>query len=101
MADLQDVRAEIAGHLDAIKPLFIEGAKVTLLVRNPSFPDGSADVLMSDDDPAAVVTAIGNLIETGTKVDPDPEDGRACTDCDGETLNCESCKGSGSVGGRP
>lgn len=40
---------EIADHLDAIRRLFKEPVKVTLIVRNPAHPSGSRDVFLSSD----------------------------------------------------
>lgn len=36
-------------HADEIKELFVDGAKITILVRQPSYPDGSRDFVLTDD----------------------------------------------------
>lgn len=43
-----DIADEIAAHLEAIQALFT-AVKVTLIVRDPTHPDGSRDLVMTDD----------------------------------------------------
>lgn len=45
---LQEVRADVAGHMDEIKRYFKPGAKVTVMVRFPGHP--TRDFMMTDDD---------------------------------------------------
>jgi hypothetical protein len=63
-AVLDNLHAEIAEHLDSIKSMFKDGAKVTLIVRNPNIKD--ADVLVTDDAPKEIVAALRRL----SKMDP-------------------------------
>jgi hypothetical protein len=60
---LQHVRAEIADHLAEIATLFrsTAGVKLTLLARTPSHPDGSRDLVVSDDDLTAASDALLRL----------------------------------------
>lgn len=51
------IRAAIADHCLAIEDLFVPGAKVTVLVRNPSVP-GDADVLVTSDTDVEIVAAL-------------------------------------------
>lgn len=39
----------LASHLAEISKLFVSGMKLTILVRNPERPDGSQDVMLTDD----------------------------------------------------
>jgi len=47
---LQRLRERISGPLGDIQDMFTPGSRVTLLVRRPGFPDGSQDVIMTDED---------------------------------------------------
>jgi hypothetical protein len=58
-AVLDRLHADIGEHLDAIKSMFKPGAKITLIVRNPSLKDG--DVLLTDDDTREAVAALKRL----------------------------------------
>lgn len=49
---LDELRDEVAGHMDEIVALFKPGVKITVVVRTPGFPD--RDMLMTDDDLAEV-----------------------------------------------
>lgn len=50
---------EICGdHLDQVRKCFKEPVKLTIFVRNPAWPNGARDVLVSDDDPQQVAVAI-------------------------------------------
>jgi hypothetical protein len=44
-----DVSEKISDHMFAIQTLFKPGMKITLLIRAPDHPDGSRDLLMTDD----------------------------------------------------
>jgi len=55
---LEQVREEISDHLDAVKRLFKPGVRVTILVRTPDFPDGSRDLVLTDDDLDAALSAL-------------------------------------------
>jgi hypothetical protein len=48
----------IGAHLTDIASLFKGDVKLTLVARAPEHPDGSRDVVVTDDDLAAVVGAI-------------------------------------------
>lgn len=59
---LDEVKGEIAWHLDEIKRLFVPGVKLTILVRNPHIaPIGEADVFLTSDDIDLAVEAIRRL----------------------------------------
>jgi hypothetical protein len=55
---LEHARDEISDHMDAIVALFKPGVKITVLVRTPSHPDGSRDLLMTSDTIGAIVKAL-------------------------------------------
>jgi hypothetical protein len=55
------LRSDIANHCTAIEDLFVAGAKVTVLVRNPAVP-GDADVLVTNDTDDEILTAIQRRI---------------------------------------
>lgn len=55
-------RDEIASHMDAIVALFKPGVKITVLVRTPSHPDGSRDMVMTDD---IIDEAVAALLRRG------------------------------------
>lgn len=46
---LAEASRAIAAHMDAIVALFKPGVKITVVVRTPSHPDGSRDLVMTDD----------------------------------------------------
>jgi len=48
MTDLEYTKLEASGHLDDIAKLFIQSAKLTLIVRIPDNDD--ADFLLTNDD---------------------------------------------------
>lgn len=56
---LEQVHSEMQWHADQIERMFRSGAKVTIIVRNPSIED--ADTLVTKDDIDAVVDAIRSL----------------------------------------
>lgn len=60
---LADLQNEIASRLVEISNLFKGHPKTTCLVRFPDFPDGSRDVLVTDDDLDGVIAGI--LIRKG------------------------------------
>ena len=55
---LTRVGDRIAGHLNEIKRLFKPGVKVTVLVRTLSHPDGTRDLVMTDDTIADAIKAL-------------------------------------------
>jgi len=57
-ADLSDVQAEVAYHLDRIGRLF-KAPKLTIVIRSPQLEDG--DIILTDDDLPQVVAAIERL----------------------------------------
>jgi hypothetical protein len=59
MTRLEEVQAEVAGHMDSILKNFKQPAEITVLVRQPDFPDGSRDFMMTDDDLDEAIKAIG------------------------------------------
>ena len=73
MKKLRDVGVEVSYHLDQIMKCFKDGAKVTLLVRQPSQPDGSQDFMMGDDDLGEAIRAIElrRVDPKGIVVEPD------------------------------
>lgn len=46
---VQSAGEKVADHMDAIAALFKPGAKITVLVRAPGFPDGSRDFVQTND----------------------------------------------------
>ena len=56
---LTNLHAEIANHAGEIASFFKHGAKVTILVRNPSVED--ADVLVTDDVIDSAIAALEKL----------------------------------------
>jgi hypothetical protein len=55
---LDETRAVIADCMDDIMKCFKPGMKITVLVRAVGYPDGSRDLLMTDDQLPFVVRAI-------------------------------------------
>lgn len=53
--DLTAVCGEISNYMDDIVGLFKPGAKITVVVRFPGFPD--RDLIMSDDELEEVIAA--------------------------------------------
>ncbi len=47
-----------SNHLDSIGKLFLPGKKLTLLVRDPEFPDGSRNLCLTDDSWPDVIEAL-------------------------------------------
>jgi hypothetical protein len=62
-ARVERMRQEAAYHLDQIAKLFVPAMKITLVVRNPERPDGSQDVLLTDDTVPEVIAALKLLAE--------------------------------------
>ncbi len=58
MSRLDEVATTIESHLHAIEELWKPGVKLTLLVRNPQYQNGGADVLFTTDDLPHVLFAI-------------------------------------------
>jgi hypothetical protein len=62
MGNVSIAHEDIAQHCAEIAKLFKPGALVTVVVRNPGYGvDGSADMLISDDDPELVIKALEYL----------------------------------------
>jgi len=55
---LNEVGNKIAYHMDEIVALFKPGVKITILVRTPSHPDGSRDLVMTNDLITEAIAAI-------------------------------------------
>ncbi len=53
--------AEVSEHCAQVAKLFKLGARVTILIRNPSLADG--DMVVSDDDLDLVIAAVARLKE--------------------------------------
>ena len=71
MADpviMRRLHEAIASHAAAIEDMFTEPVKITVLVRNPAYPDGARDVLVSNDDYQQAIAAIRTVITTGEEV---------------------------------
>jgi hypothetical protein len=60
LPEVRRVAEQMAEHLEAISRLFKPGAKLTLLVRNPTNPSRNA-FLTDEEDPDAVCDAIRQL----------------------------------------
>jgi hypothetical protein len=58
-----NMHREASGHLEKIASLFNPGMRLTLVVRNPERPDGSQDVLLTDDTVPEVIAALELLAE--------------------------------------
>jgi hypothetical protein len=58
MTTLDGTRVVIADCMDEILRCFKPGAKITVVVRASGYPDGSRDLIMTDDDMAMVIKAI-------------------------------------------
>jgi hypothetical protein len=56
--DVQRVGRVIGEHLAEIAPLFKEGVKLTLLARCPDAPDGTRDLVLTNDTLGAAITAL-------------------------------------------
>jgi hypothetical protein len=57
-----EAHVEIANHCAEIADLFKPGAKVSVIVRNPGHGEShSADMFVSDDDPAKVIESLEYL----------------------------------------
>lgn len=63
---VQNAAEVVAEHMDAIMTLFKTGAKITVLVRAPDFPDGSRDFVQSND-------VLGEAIRALSIRDKDPQ----------------------------
>lgn len=66
---VQHLRRVATSYLVEIAEMFNTPVRVTLVVRDPLFPDGSRDLLISDDDTDAVIAAIGQLSTVGVSND--------------------------------
>lgn len=55
----------IAGHLDEIKKLYVDGVKITILIRNPGMND--ADMVISNDTTEEAIAALRWLAKTAKK----------------------------------
>ena len=57
--ELEKLRFVLAERLEEISEFFKPGAKVSLLVRNPSIPN--ADLLLTSDDQGEIIKAVQRL----------------------------------------
>lgn len=57
---LRHLRIMLADHLDAIRRLFRDEIKITLIIRNTQYAD--RDVVMGDDAPDEVIQAMSKLL---------------------------------------
>jgi len=53
-----NLQLTIADHLVEIAALFKPGVKLTLIARTPTHPDGSRDVVVTDDNVSSVIRAL-------------------------------------------
>jgi hypothetical protein len=65
MSRIRGVHAEVANHCGDIADLFKPGAKVTILIRNPSQADG--DMVVTDDEIDLAMQALQRLKEKEEK----------------------------------
>jgi hypothetical protein len=70
MDKLDTLRLRISDVLiDRIEPLFNQPYKLTLICRNPAYPDNSRDVLITNESSVEdAITAIRGLEKTGLLV---------------------------------
>jgi hypothetical protein len=68
VATIDDTKVVIADCMDDIMKCFKPGMKITVLVRAVGYPDGSRDLLMTDDSLPFVLRAI----ETRMKAESTP-----------------------------
>lgn len=61
---LEEVQDEVAVHMDDIVKMFKPGAKVTVLVRFPGFPE--RDFLMTSDDTDGIIEAVARRQQADT-----------------------------------
>lgn len=62
--ELARVRTIISAHLSEISGLFVSGTKFTLLARQPSHPDGSRDLVVTNDELGPSVAALRQRAST-------------------------------------
>jgi hypothetical protein len=53
---LEHVRHDVAEHLEGIKSMFVAGAKISVFVRHPGYPD--RDFVLTDDNLAEVIKMV-------------------------------------------
>lgn len=63
---VQDVSEIAANHMDAILALFKPGAKITVLVRRPEKPDGTQDLVLTNDGIEKAIAALQQRLTTPT-----------------------------------
>ncbi len=56
--DVQRVAETLGDHMDKILQLFKPGMKITVLIRNTGKPDGSQDLVLTNDELSAAITAL-------------------------------------------
>lgn len=66
-AKIDVARERISRYLVKIEGCFTEPVKLTLVARNPAYPDGSRDVLLTNDDLAEMKRALA-VLETTEKL---------------------------------
>lgn len=68
---LAEVKDAICAHLEDIKRMFTDGARVAILVRNPGTPNGESDLFITDDEDELVLEAIRRLMADSTALNRD------------------------------
>lgn len=56
LSPLEQAKANVADHMDAILKNFVPGAKIAVLVRRPGEP--TRDFMLTDDDPDELISMI-------------------------------------------
>lgn len=56
--DVQRVGRAVGEHLAEMAALFKPGVKLTFLARRPEAPDGSQDMVLTDDDLTSAIAAL-------------------------------------------
>lgn len=65
-AKIDYARERISDYLVKIEGCFSEPVRLTLVARNPAFPDGSRDMLLTNDDLTETKRALETLEQKGT-----------------------------------
>lgn len=55
---VREVGYQIGGYMERIAKLFKPGVKLTMVARRPETPDGSQDMVLTDDDLDRVIAAL-------------------------------------------
>lgn len=59
---MQKLGNDIADRLESIHALFKDSVKLTLIIRDPAYPDGSRDTIQMNDDWDSAKTAAERLL---------------------------------------